>query len=126
LERHSFTVLERPAALQKLARYFREKVRATGSVSSMSMFVSGFSTSVFGRRVTDPLPISPAQENLIPSLEVSMETAQGEELDVASHNRWHYLPDSERAIKSTQIRLNSLDGIVTVAAYSVSGIPKCS
>lgn len=36
------------------------------------------------------------------------------------------LPDSDRAIKSVQIRLNSEEGMEIVAAYSVSGIPKCS
>jgi hypothetical protein len=36
------------------------------------------------------------------------------------------VPDSERAIKSVQILLNSEEGMVIVAAYSVSGIPKCS
>jgi hypothetical protein len=85
-DRHSFTVLERPAALQKLARYLRENVRETGSVSSISMFVSGFSTSVRPRRVTEPLPISPAQENLMPSLLVSIETAQGTSVRFVSHN----------------------------------------
>ena len=33
-------------ALQKLTRYLREKVRATGSVKEISTFWSGFSTSV--------------------------------------------------------------------------------
>lgn len=36
------------------------------------------------------------------------------------------LPDSESAIKSMQILLNSADGMETVAEYSVSGIPRCS
>jgi hypothetical protein len=36
------------------------------------------------------------------------------------------VPDSERAIKSMQILLNSEEGMEIVAAYSVSGIPKCS
>lgn len=36
------------------------------------------------------------------------------------------IPDSESAMRSTQILLNSVDGIEIVAAYSVSGIPKCS
>jgi hypothetical protein len=36
------------------------------------------------------------------------------------------VPDSERAIKSMHILLNSEEGIEIVAAYSVSGIPKCS
>jgi len=68
-------VLERPAALQKLTRYLRENVRATGSVSSISMFCSGFSTLVWLRKVTAPFPISPAQENLTPSLDASIETS---------------------------------------------------
>lgn len=36
------------------------------------------------------------------------------------------LPDSDIAIKSLQIFWNSALGISMVAAYSVSGIPKCS
>jgi hypothetical protein len=67
-------VLDRAEALQKLTRYLREKVRATGSVSSMSTFNSGFSTLVWLRRVTAPFPMSPLQENLTPSLEASMAT----------------------------------------------------
>jgi hypothetical protein len=68
------TVLDSPAALQKLTRYLREKVRETGSVSSMSTLNSGLSTLVWLRRVTAPFPISPAHVNLTPSLEASIET----------------------------------------------------
>jgi hypothetical protein len=59
LDKHSLTDLERPAALQKLTRYLRENVNATGSVSSISTLRSGFSALVWLRRVTAPLPISP-------------------------------------------------------------------
>lgn len=72
-------MLERPAALQKLTRYLREKVKATGSVSSMSTLSSGFSTLVWLRSVTAPLPMSPLQENLTPSLDASMATAKGDD-----------------------------------------------
>lgn len=68
------TVLDNPEALQKLMRYFEEKVRETGSWSSMVVPSSGFSTLVFCLKVTDPLPMSPEQENLIPSFVASMAT----------------------------------------------------
>jgi hypothetical protein len=74
LERHSFTVFEMDAALQKLTRYLREKVRETGSVSSISTFNSGLSTLVWLRRVIAPFPISPEEKNLTPSFEVSIVT----------------------------------------------------
>ena len=73
-ERHSLTVLESPLALQKLTRYFREKVRATGSDNAISTFNSGLSTLVWLRSVTAPLPISPEQENLTPSFVASIAT----------------------------------------------------
>ena len=73
-DRHNFTVLERPLALQKLTRYFRENVRATGSDNAMSTFSSGLSTFWWLRRVTAPLPISPEQENLTPSFVASIAT----------------------------------------------------
>jgi hypothetical protein len=66
--------LDRAAALQKLTRYLREKVRVTGSDSSMLTLFSGLSMSVWLRRVTDPLPMSPLAENLTPSLDASMAT----------------------------------------------------
>ena len=49
-------------------RYFREKVSATGSDRLISTLVSGFSTSLCCRSVTEPDPISPAAVNLTPSL----------------------------------------------------------
>lgn len=77
LDRQILTWLDRAAALQKLTRYFSEKVRETGSVSSMSTLFSGLSMEVWLLRVTEPLPMSPLQENLTPSLEASMPTGQG-------------------------------------------------
>lgn len=77
MDRQILTVLERAAALQKLTRYLRENVRETGSVSSMSTFSSGFSTLLWLRRVTAPLPMSPVLENLIPSLLASIVTGRG-------------------------------------------------
>lgn len=74
------TVFDSPAALQKLTRYLREKVKETGSVSSISTFSSGFSTLLWLRRVTAPFPISPEQENLTPSFEASIETVKRTEL----------------------------------------------
>jgi hypothetical protein len=73
-ERDSVTVLDNPEALQKLTRYLSEKVSATGSCRSMMVASSGFSTLAFCRKVTAPLPMSPWQENLIPSLVASIET----------------------------------------------------
>lgn len=78
LERQILTVLERAEALQKLTRYLREKVRETGSVSSMSTFCSGLSTLVWLRSVTAPLPMSPVLENLTPSLLASIVTRRGD------------------------------------------------
>ena len=75
MDKQSLTVEERPLALQKLTRYFSEKVSATGSVSSISTFRSGLSTLVWLRNVTDPLPMSPVQANLTPSLVASIATA---------------------------------------------------
>lgn len=37
-----------------------------------------------------------------------------------------YIPDSDKAMRSLQIRWNSVAGMSIVAAYSVSGIPRCS
>jgi hypothetical protein len=76
LERQIFTLGPRVDALQKLTRYLREKVSATGSLSSMSTLRSGLSTLVWLRRVTEPLPMSPWDENFIPSLLASIVTAQ--------------------------------------------------
>ncbi len=75
LDRQILTWLERAAALQKLTKYLSEKVRETVSLSSILMFSAGFSTLVWLRRVTDPLPMSPLHENLTPSLLASMVTA---------------------------------------------------
>lgn len=85
LERQTLTVLDRPWALQKLMRYLREKVRATGSESSISTLVSGLSALVVVRRVTDPLPMSPLQENLTPSLLASIVT------EVGALANWEYV-----------------------------------
>ena len=74
LERQSLTVLESPLALQKLTKYLRENVKATGSDKAMSTLSSGLSTFVWLLRVTAPLPISPEQENLTPSFVASMAT----------------------------------------------------
>ena len=125
LDRHNLTVLDRPLALQKLTRYLSEKVRATGSDKAMSTFNSGFSTLLWLRRVTAPLPISPEHENFTPSFVASMATGYGQRylsqwLEVTS------VPDSESAIKSRQILWNSAAGMDIVAEYSVSGIPRCS
>ncbi|KAI7360189.1 proliferating cell nuclear antigen [Hortaea werneckii] len=92
----------RPLALQKLTRYLSEKVRATGSDRLISTLRSGFSTSVCERSVTAPEPMSPLQANLTPSLVHSMDTV------------------------CPSILWNSELGMLMVAAYSVSGMPKCS
>jgi hypothetical protein len=43
------------------------------------------------------------------------------------HRHIHkHIPDSDKALRSLQIRWNSAAGRVIVAAYSVSGIPRCS
>ena len=73
-DRQSLTDEERPLALQKLTKYFKENVRATGSVRSISTFWSGFSILLWFRSVTDPFPISPVQANLTPSLVASIAT----------------------------------------------------
>jgi hypothetical protein len=73
-ERQILTWFDNAEALQKLTRYLREKVRETGSLSSISMASLGFSTLVFCRSVTDPFPISPWAENLMPSLVASIVT----------------------------------------------------
>jgi hypothetical protein len=46
LDKLSLTLSDKPLALQKLTRYFREKVRETGSLRSISTFSPGFSTLV--------------------------------------------------------------------------------
>ncbi len=73
-DKQSLTVPERPEALQKLTRYLRENVRATGSVKSMSTLRSGFSRLEWERRVTAPFPMSPSAANLTPSLLTSIFT----------------------------------------------------
>jgi hypothetical protein len=45
-DKHNLTVEESPLALQKLTKYFRENVNATGSERLMSTFSSGLSTLV--------------------------------------------------------------------------------
>ena len=76
LERQILTWLARAEALQKLTRYLREKVSETGSLSSISIDSLGFSTLECCRSVTEPLPMSPWHENLMPSLLASMLTVQ--------------------------------------------------
>lgn len=73
-ERHSLTFSERPVALQKLTRYLREKVKATGSARLIVTSWSGFSMLLRDRRVTEPVPMSPSQENRMPSLVASITT----------------------------------------------------
>lgn len=70
------TVEERELALQKLTRYFREKVSDTGSVSSIFVDSSGLSTFLCDLSATEPFPISPEQVNLTHSLSASIETMQ--------------------------------------------------
>ena len=75
----------------------------------MSMIVcSSLSTELFWRQVMFAWPMSPTVENLTPSLDTEMVTVS---------------PMEER---SRQMRWNSAEGIFTVAAYSVSGMPRCS
>jgi hypothetical protein len=74
LDRQSLTESDKPLALQKFWRYFREKVRDTGSVRSIETFFSGFSMSLTCLSWTDPEPMSPWQENLTPSFVHSIET----------------------------------------------------
>lgn len=95
-------------------------------MSSISTFMSGFSTLLWLRRVTAPFPISPEQENLTPSFEASIETVKERVSYVSADSPGHNIPDSDRAMRSLQILLNSEEGMLMVAAYSVSGIPKCS
>ena len=76
LLRDSLTVSLSPLALQKLTRYLSEKVRATGSDRLISTLFSGFSTLVCERKVTEPLPMSPAHLKLTPSLVHSIVTAR--------------------------------------------------
>jgi hypothetical protein len=63
---------------------------------------------VFCRHVMLAWPISPVVANFTPSFDTEIVTVSPMEL------------------KSAQIRLNSDEGIFTVAAYSVSGMPRCS
>jgi hypothetical protein len=74
LLKHNLTESLKPLALQKLTRYFNEKVRATGSDRLISTFCWGLSTLVCWRRVMEPFPMSPLQVNLTPSFVHSMET----------------------------------------------------
>ena len=77
LDRQMVTWVDRVAALQKLVRYLREKVSDTGSDSSILTVCSAFSSAgVWLRSVTEPLPMSPLQANLTPSLLASMLTAE--------------------------------------------------
>jgi len=83
-DRQSLTLAERLDALQKLTRYLREKVSETGSLISITMLSLGLSMTVWLRRVTDPLPMSPLHENLTPSLAASIVTiafCSGQEMD---------------------------------------------
>ena len=93
LDRQILTTVESEEALQKLTKYLSENVRATGSASSISMDSSVFSTLVCCRSVTDPLPISPWDENLIPSLFASIVT-------VIFSDQQPHLPDMKASIRS--------------------------
>ena len=75
LDRLSLTLSDRPLALQKLTRYFSEKVRETGSLRSMETFSLAFSTLVCCLSWTEPEPMSPWQLNLTPSFVHSIDTA---------------------------------------------------
>jgi hypothetical protein len=114
LDRQSLTVSDRPLALQKFVRYLSEKVRETGSVRSISIEFSGFSTLLLCLSWTDPEPMSPWQENLTPSFVHSIETACVSRLHMQSLTQ--YPPDSDRALRSLQMRWNSAAGMVMVAA----------
>ena len=94
-------------ALVKEFKYRSAKVKLTGSASSMEIMFS-FSSEAFWRHMMFASPMSPAVENLTPSLVTLMDTV------------------SPMVAKSLQMRWNSTDGILMVTAYSVSGIPKCS
>lgn len=74
LDKLSLTVSDNPLALQKLTRYFREKVRETGSLRSISTFSPGLSMLVCCLSWTEPEPMSPWQLNLTPSFVHSIET----------------------------------------------------
>lgn len=88
-------------AFVKLTRYFREKVRVTGSVSSIVVAVPSFSSMpALGLTVTEPLPMSPSQENVTPSLLHSI------------------LTDSDNPWRSRVILAKSAEGIDIVQAYS--------
>jgi hypothetical protein len=111
LERLSLTRSDKPLALQKLTRYFNEKVRETGSESSISTFSLGLSTLDDALSWTEPDPISPEQENLTPSFVHSIETSQINQ-HCPKHTTKKNIPDSERALRSLQIRWNSGAGMV--------------
>ena len=114
--KHSLTDELNPLALQKLTRYLSENVSATDSDSAMSTLFSGFSTLVWERSVTLPLPMSPLQANLTPSFVHSIATrsirlCQYYRFDCDDGVTSHWMvnpgdddvPDSLSAIKSLQI-----------------------
>ena len=74
MDRLSLTLSDNPLALQKLTRYFSEKVSVTGSLRSISTFSLEFSTLVCCLSWTEPEPMSPWQLNLTPSFVHSMDT----------------------------------------------------
>lgn len=86
-DKHNLTLPARPLALQKLTRYLSEKVRDTGSERLIVTSLSGLSTLVCERKVTDPLPMSPWQEKRTPSLVASMPTVNTSVFDLFLYSR---------------------------------------
>uniref|UniRef100_A0A7C9DUG3 Uncharacterized protein n=1 Tax=Opuntia streptacantha TaxID=393608 RepID=A0A7C9DUG3_OPUST len=102
------TVFERGVALVKEFMYLSAKVSDTGSFISITVASSGLSTVVFCLHTMFAVPISPLVENLTPSLLTEITTV------------------SPILLRSLHILANSADGILIIAWYSASGIPRCS
>lgn len=91
------------------------------------------STDECCRRVTFALPMSPLVLNFTPSFVTEMSTARGgglhqrlQQADGHNNRTGEAAPVSPIEERSLQMRWNSAELILMVAAYSVSGMPRCS
>uniref|UniRef100_A0A7C8YHV0 Uncharacterized protein n=1 Tax=Opuntia streptacantha TaxID=393608 RepID=A0A7C8YHV0_OPUST len=100
------TWLDRDVALVNKVTYLRANVSTIGSFISTIVCSSGFSEEVFCLQVIFPDPMSPLVESVTPCFDTEMVTVS------PMVARLEHMPE------------NSDAGILTIASYSTSGIPR--
>jgi len=121
----------KPAALQKLTRYFKLNVKGDGLGEvdlDVLLWVVDVNIGAEGYRAGADIAIAGEFDAFFCAFDSDwMDTkrlvslAFGDGLDSEMD-----IPDSDNAIRSLQSLWNSALGILIVAAYCVSGMPKCS